>query len=212
VCPCAERTHVLTIWGMDTAPELLGAFAAARTELETTTGDDPWETSPFRWIRDLQSRRRGKAGELIISNWLRELNVTVGRSSSSGSDRTAGLQQVEIKLSTQWDTGQFAFQQLRDQDYHYVILLGITPDEARIWVLPKAVAMRHSTPQHTGSQGAETRWLCFDAANPPVWLDRYGGTPQRSMAAVARYLKPGVTATTEAQPSLVEQPQQPKSS
>jgi hypothetical protein len=102
-----------------------------------------------------------------------------------------GLHQVEIKLSTLWDTGQFVFQQLRDQDYRYVILLGVTPDEAKVWILPKNVAMKHSTPQHTGGAGAETRWLSFDASQPPAWLARYGGTHERALAAVNRYLKPG---------------------
>jgi hypothetical protein len=173
---------------METAPALLGAFEAARVELQSSAGDDPWEHSKFRWIRELQSRRRGKAGELVVTNWLRSEGFEVGRSTSSDSDRSVGLHQVEIKLSTLWDTGQFVFQQLRDQDYRYVILLGITPNEARIWVLPKAVAMRHSTPQHTGASGAETRWLSFDAANPPAWITPYGGNTDQALVAVKKYL------------------------
>lgn len=182
---------------METAATLLGAFDAARAEMESTAGDDPWAHSPFRWIRELQSRRRGKAGELIISNWLRDEGFEVGPSASSGSDRSVGLKQVEIKLSTRWDTGEFVFQQIRDQDYRFMILLGITPDEAQVWVLPKAVAMRHSTPQHTGRKGAETRWLSFDAANPPAWLNRYGGETARSVAAVRRYLGSSCEAPIE---------------
>jgi hypothetical protein len=185
---------------MDTAATLLEAFDAARIELTATPGDDPWENSPFRWIRELQSRRRGKAGELIVTNWLRSEGLEVGRSASSGSDRTVGLQQVEIKLSTLWDNGQFVFQQIRDQDYRYMVLLGITPESAQVWVVPKTVAMRHSTPQHTGAKGAETRWLAFDAANPPSWLSRYGGNSERALAAVTRYLGTEPVSNSDIEP------------
>jgi hypothetical protein len=123
-----------------------------------------------------------------VAGWLHSEGFVVGRSASSDSDRSVGLHQVEIKLSTLWDTGQFVFQQLRDQDYRYVILLGVTPDEAKVWILPKNVAMKHSTPQHTGGTGAETRWLSFDAAEPPSWLSRYGGDNTRALAAARRYL------------------------
>jgi len=169
---------------------LEGAFEAAREGLSAAAGDDPWSTSPYKWLRELQSRTRGKAGEQIIAGWLASEGFTVGKPSSSNSDRSVELTQVEIKLSTQWDSGEFRFQQIRDQDYRFVILLGVMPQELKVWILPKKVALKYSTPQHTGKGGAETRWLAFDAANPPKWLTRYGGNAQEAVAAVRRYLQP----------------------
>ena len=169
---------------------LEGAFEAVREELTATSGDDPWSTSPYKWLRELQSRTRGKAGEQIIAGWLKSEGFTVGRASSSNSDRSVELTQIEIKLSTQWDSGEFRFQQIRNQDYRFMILLGILPHEVKVWIIPKKVALKHSTPQHTGKTGAETRWLAFDAENPPRWLSRYGGDANRALNAVRRYLPP----------------------
>lgn len=178
---------------------LEGAFEAAREDLSAAAGDDPWSNSPYKWLRDLQSRTRGKAGEQIISGWLKSEGFTVGKASSSNSDRSVELTQVEIKLSTQWDSGEFRFQQIRNQDYKFIILLGVLPHEVKVWILPKKVALRYSTPQHTGKNGAETRWLAFDAENPPKWLSRYGGDVSRAVSAVRRYLPPVVKNSNESE-------------
>lgn len=167
-----------------------GAFEAARNEFSATAGDDPWVDSPYKWLRELQSRTRGKAGEQIIASWLTTEGLTVARASSSNSDRCIELNEVEIKLSTQWESGEFRFQQIRNQNYRYVILLGVMPQELRVWILPKKVALKYSTPQHTGKEGAETRWLSFPADKPPKWLARYGGQVTNGLAAVKRYLLP----------------------
>ena len=166
------------------------AFNSTREKLSATAHNDPWLNSPYKWLRELQSRTRGKAGEQIIAGWLKSEGFNVGKASSSNSDRSVELTQVEIKFSTQWDTGEFRFQQIRDQDYKYMILLGVLPREVKIWILPKKVALKHSAPQHTGKTGAETRWLVFDAQNPPKWLSRYGGEISRAVTAVRRYLPP----------------------
>jgi hypothetical protein len=178
---------------------LEGAIEAAREDLSAAAGDGPWSNSPYKWLRDLQSRTRGKAGEQIISGWLKSEGFTVGKASSSNSDRSIELTQVEIKLSTQWDSGEFRFQQIRDQDYKFIILLGVLPQEVKVWILPKKVALKHSTPQHTGKTGAETRWLAFDAENPPKWLSRYGGDVSRAVSAVRRYLPPVVKNSNESE-------------
>jgi hypothetical protein len=175
---------------------LEGAFEAARNDF-TATEDDPWSSSPYRWLRELQSRTRGKAGEQIITSWLRSEGLTVGRAGSSNSDRRIELTEVEIKMSTRWDSGEYRFQQIRDQEYKFVILLGVSPEQLNVWILPKKVALKHSTPQHTGKTGAETRWLSFPAAEPPAWLARYGGTSEQGLDAVKRYLlRPAQAAST----------------
>jgi hypothetical protein len=166
------------------------AFDAAREGFSVAAEEDPWSASPYRWLRELQSRTRGKAGEQIVTTWLQGEGFTVGPAGSSNSDRRIELAEVEIKLSTRWENGEYRFQQIRDQKYKYVILLGVSPDQLNVWILPKKVALRYSTPQHTGKGGAETRWLCFTAENPPSWLTRYGGSPESGLIAAKRYLRP----------------------
>jgi hypothetical protein len=177
---------------------LEGAFEAARNDF-SVAGDDPWLGSPYRWLRELQSRTRGKAGEQIITSWLRSEGLIVGRAGSSGSDRRIELTEVEIKMSTRWDSGEYRFQQIRNQEYKYIILLGVSPEQLNVWIVPKKVALKYSTPQHTGKTGAETRWLSFPADAAPSWLARYGGSSQKGLEAVKRYLLPATP--TDATPA-----------
>lgn len=149
------------------------AASAAETEMVGST--DRWVGTRYGWLRQLSSRRRGKAGEVLFENWARSLGLMVGRTGDSQADRKVGDCRVEVKLSTLWENETFCFQQIRDQDYAHAVLLGVTPERVSIWVVPKAVLWRHAQGQHGGATGTDTRWLQFDAAKPPRWLSRYGG-------------------------------------
>lgn len=149
--------------------------------------DRLWKDSPFDWIRRLPSPRKGKAGEQLVSGWCAAKGLDVTASSDSDADRVIAGQRVEIKMSTLWDSGVYKFQQLRDQDYAYVICLGISPFDAHCWVIPKDVVWERTTPQHGGSRGSDTRWLAFEAAMPPVWLVDYGGRLARVWQIMSRW-------------------------
>ena len=45
---------------------------------------------------------------------------------------------MEIKFSTLWKSGVYKFQQIRDQEYDAMVLLGISPFSAACWIVPKA--------------------------------------------------------------------------
>jgi len=138
---------------------------------------DPWLGSPFAWILSgPSSRQKGAIGEQLIAGWCAAKGLDVIRSKNSDADRIIGGRKVEIKFSTLWQSGVYKFQQLRDQDYEYVICLGISPQRANCWAIPKDVIMIHTTPQHAGQRGSDTRWLTFPAERPPEWLSSYGGS------------------------------------
>ena len=137
--------------------------------------DRLWKDSPFDWIRRLPSRRKGKVGEQLVAGWCAAKGLDVTTSGDSDTDRIIAGKRVEIKMSTLWENGIYKFQQLRDQDYEYVICLGISPFDAHRWVIPKAVVWARASSQHGGSQGIDTRWLSFEAASPAAWLADYGG-------------------------------------
>lgn len=162
-----------------TPDEAFNAFLEANRDAQelmgTATKEDPWAGSPFEWIMRLASRRRGKAGEVLVEAWLRRLGLDVGRPLSGDHDRVVNGRKVEIKFSTLWEQGDYVFQQLRDQDYELVVLLGISPTSAHGWIVPKAEAIEHSVPQHGGARGSDTRWLRFRAADPPSWMAEFGG-------------------------------------
>jgi hypothetical protein len=79
----------------------------------------------------------------------------------------------EIKFSTLWEDSIYAFQQIRDQDYEFAIMLGISPHAAHGWVASKAELHDHPTDvraQHGGEAGRDTKWLRFRPEAPPTWL------------------------------------------
>ena len=90
---------------------------------------------------------------------------------------SAGLR-TEIKGSTLWESGEFRFQQIRNQEYDIVICLGISPLDVQCWVIPKDVLMEHPPGvvyQHGGQEGRDTAWLTVAPDNPPAWLREWGG-------------------------------------
>jgi len=136
---------------------------------------DPWAGSPFEWLMRLPSRSRGRAGELIAESWLIGLGFEVRLPLNTGHDRIVSRRKVEIKFSTLWGSGEYVFQQLRDQDYELALMLGVSPTIAHCWLVPKAEAFERAIPQHGGAAGRDTRWLRLRAASPPAWMSLHGG-------------------------------------
>lgn len=152
---------------------------------ETLRGDylckgksDPWQGSPFAWIRARPSRQVGKIGEQLVAGWCAAKGLDVTGSGDAEADRIIAGRRVEIKFSTLWESGVYKFQQIRDQNYEFAICLGISPFDAHCWVVSKEILRQHvigHTPQHTGKGGTDTFWFSVDVANPPAWLSACGG-------------------------------------
>jgi len=118
----------------------LKANEDAQVEMGLRERVSPWAGSPFEWLMSLPSRSRGKAGEVLAAAWLARNGHRVASPTSADHDRRVNGAKIEIKMSTLWTGGNYVFQQLRDQDYEYVFLLGISPTTASAWFVPKAVA------------------------------------------------------------------------
>lgn len=150
----------------------------------TGVGTDPWEGSPFEWIRRCPPAQKGAIAAQLISEWCRTQGVRVAKSGDSDADRVIGGRRVEIKMSTLWESGIYKFQQIRDQNYDYVICLGLSPFDVHCWVILKEVIREHTPPQHGGKRGKDTQWLSFRATAPPAWLGKLGGDPARAMEII----------------------------
>lgn len=167
---------------------LLQANGDAQVRMGKADAEDPWAGSPFEWMMRLPSRSRGRAGELIVESWLEGLGFDVRLPVNTGHDRLVSLRKVEIKFSTLWASGDYVFQQLRDQDYELILLLGVSPSIAHCWLAPKSVAYGHAVPQHGGAAGRDTRWLRLPASAPPSWMAEYGGDLENSVSVLAATL------------------------
>lgn len=140
---------------------------------------DPWEGSPFAWIKGRPSRQVGAIGEKLVAGWCAAKGFDVTAAPNSDADRVIHGHRVEVKFSTLWASGGYKFQQIRDQNYDYLFCLGLSPFDGHAWLVPKPVLYDHvirHTGQHTGAGGTDTAWLGFPAGSPPDWLHPYGGT------------------------------------
>jgi len=159
-------------------------ISAAVQPAYADTSADEWDSSPFQWIRHKSSRSKGKIGEDLVRFWATRERMRVERPTDSGHDCRIDGVPVEVKLSLVWAGGQFCFQQIRDQSYEVVCLLGLEPQRVHLWAVPKSVLWPKAIGQHTGATGQDTRWLRFPAAHPPEWLAEYGPTLSKARAAL----------------------------
>jgi hypothetical protein len=163
----------------DPEVRLLASISATLEGDYMPDSDDPWEGSPFDWIRSRPSRQRGAIGEQLVAGWCAAKGLDVTRSSSSDADRVIHGHRVEIKFSTLWQSRVYKFQQIRDQEYDYLLCLGVSPFDAHAWLLPKAALYEYvigHMGQHTGASGTDTAWLSFPSDVPHGWMKQYGGT------------------------------------
>lgn len=163
---------------------LLAAISATLQADYIKPDGDPWEGSPFAWIKTRPSRQVGSIGEQLVAGWCAAKGLDVVRSGDSDADRVIAGKRVEIKFSTLWEGGDYVFQQIRDQRYDVALLLGLSPFEASCWVVPKAILREQPfraglSHQHGGQAGTDTIWLRFKAASPLAWMAEFGG-PLRS--------------------------------
>ena len=172
---------------MDELGTDLAFFSRLSAEVQSEyaeTGDDPWEASPFAWILNEASRRRGAIGERLVKAWARDCGMTVSGPADTGHDCVLDGVKVEVKLSTLWKSGGYKFQQLRDQSYEVAALLGLQPQIVQLWFVPKAEIWTRAVGQHTGAGAVDTKWLSFPASSPPSWLGPYGGTLERASSSL----------------------------
>ncbi len=145
-----------------------------------STEPDPWEGSPFAWIKYCaSSRKRGAIGEKLVAAWCAAKEFDVAKSPESQADRIIEGHRIEIKLSTSWESGLYRFQQIRDQHYEFLFALGLSPFDAHAWIIPKSHLLQYPkgvTGQHTGASGVDTAWLGVTIGDVHDWMASYGGS------------------------------------
>jgi len=146
---------------------------AAHVRRVFTPDRDPWEHSPYRWIKDLAPARRSKAGALIVEYWLRAAGLDPSKVRGQSADMTVTGHNVTVKLSTLWETGQYHFQAVTGSA-PTLALVGVRPDGLDLWLLPTATAAGHLDHGKAG-------WVTIDAARPAAWVEDH-----RATAALAR--------------------------
>lgn len=155
------------------------AVAANYIKNEFDKDTSAWKGSPFEWVLRLPSGSKGKLGKRLVYQWCALKGLSIDSSPDSDADMLVNGHRVELKFSTLWENGIYKFQQIRDQNYEYAVCLGISPFEARCWVISKKILRKYvigHLGQHTGSGGQETAWFTVNPQSPPDWFSPCGGT------------------------------------
>lgn len=147
-----------------------------RTIRELIPQDRIWDAAPFMWVYEALPNEREEIGKQLIAGWCAARGLNVTRSPDSDADKIIEGKRVEIKFSTLWENGGYTFQQIRDQNYEYLICLGISPFDAHAWIFKKKnIPFSRLKHQHGGSRGRDTWWLTFPPNRPPTWMRKYSG-------------------------------------
>jgi hypothetical protein len=80
-------------------------------------GPDPWENSPFQWISEAPSARKGAVGRKLVRGWAEKERLPVANKSGRGHAFRVSQLCVAVKLSWVWANGLFVFEQIRDEAY-----------------------------------------------------------------------------------------------
>lgn len=143
----------------DPEVQLLATLSATLEADYVSDPEDPWVGSPFAWILKQPSRTKGAIAEKLVAGWCATKGFDVVRSRHSDADRVVEGHRLEIKFSTMWKNGIYKFQQIREQGYDHCFCLGVSPFDARAWLLPKPVLRAHvigHMGQHTGASGGDS--------------------------------------------------------
>ncbi len=147
---------------------------------------DPWRGSPFAPLRALKPVQKSKVARTTLAKWFASagIPVTVKTIASNATLILPENQLAVVKLSMRWEEGSYRFQQLKDWDYQLAILLGLSPQQAHLWIVPREEVVTRSVPQH----GGDSRMLTVSPSDPPTWLRQYGGTLDQAASIVTQAL------------------------
>lgn len=121
-----------------------------------------WKDSAFApLIPEFSIHATGRIGEAVMYDLLvlRGHNPVKQIINNGDHDiRISGIP-VEIKFATQSASKSFTANQIRDQDYKYVLVFAITPTDVYYWLIPKDVAWQLGSKQHTKKAEKDTKSL-----------------------------------------------------
>jgi hypothetical protein len=151
---------------------------------------DPYRGSQNDWFKILSSKRKGKAGELMVGAALEREGVDVWSSKQARKGKLVDTSvklsdydlylktlelRAEVKTSTMWGEGKnFTFQQIRNQEYDIIIFQFVLPNEVKLFYCTKEDAVNYimidGHGQHGGGKATETFWITFDLDNVPNYI------------------------------------------
>ena len=144
-----------------------------------------WADSPFHWIRKKRGNTISKIGKELIGALCAARGLCVVDVRGTRANLLIEGHRVRLKTAT-LSEGKYIFNQIRDEDFEYLVFLALSPFDAHCWVIPKHVAIDKSLVQSSVQHGPRTDWTSFSPAHPPAGLRAYGGTISEAFAVLQR--------------------------
>jgi hypothetical protein len=124
---------------------------------------------------------KGRAGLLMVRELLALNGYATTRAKGIAQSLTVKKLVVKVKLSLEWEDATFAFEQIEDDPYDLLAMLGLRPREGFLSMCPKAIALRNAAGQHK----QPSRWVVFSPSAPPRWLAPHGGNVSQLAATLS---------------------------
>jgi hypothetical protein len=138
----------------------------------------------FAWLKETTPRDRGTAGSEMVAEMVRGFGYQLGAGPIAQSFLVKE-HTVKVKMSMAWGgDGDFIFQQIEDDAYTHLAMLGLEPTTAWFWLCPKLVAWNNAEAQHR----SDSRWIQFHSSRPPEWLQSSGGHIDTAQATCTAHL------------------------
>lgn len=142
-----------------------------------------WDNSPFAWILHLPPGSKGVIGRSIASGLLQSYGLTP---MATGHRLTVNAQGILVRIAMAWDTGVMKFQNMRDEDYEHVLCIGLLPQSAQAWFIPKTEIwqgnqIRTDNAGISGQHEGADAWLSINPSTVQSWVQPYGGTIESAM-------------------------------
>lgn len=146
--------------------------AAAGVQSRISSRIRRWpQDSPFAWMIPLAPVSKGRAGLMVVRE-LMHMNGYITRDAKGIAQSFITVKGVvKVKTSLLWDNGTFVFEQIEDDPYDFLAMLGLMHHDACFWLCTKKLALTNSHDQHK----SQSRWLVFEPSCVPTWLSNHGG-------------------------------------
>ena len=164
------------------------AATASRLQGDLDEINDLWKDSPFEWVLQLPSRKKGKFARELLMSWFAEKGISFEKVRDSSETLSYGGKVFAIKFSTLWNSGNYTFQQIRPKGYDYLICFGISPFFANCWILERKNTLQNSSEQHRGEKGAEY-WFAIDPRDPLEWVKGSGGSMNNALKSLKSIIR-----------------------
>jgi hypothetical protein len=122
----------------------------------------------------------------MVTEMMRLNGYSVSKAKGIAQSVAANSGVVKVKLCLEWDAGTFVFEQIEDDNYAFLAMLGLRPHDAFLWLCTKTLALTNSVAQHK----RPSRWVVFEPAQPPAWLAPHGGHVSNASTTLGNALGP----------------------